>query len=410
MKFRKFCAAPNSIGNRIDLSYEVYDLEIDDIEKALNDALKVSIRRREDDFEYSIKSDVVYDYKVYKLKPKSRKSSELSLEPWPRIECLEEQDKCSEQRRWIYIYYANNTTIDHLKIVIEDSGFVQESSEKANGFPNARLQPYIVYCYHLIPKGSNPATLPAEYKAATMATANYHSTDTLYSWLPRLYQVMDKDGNLKKFLDVFGEQFDFIRSYIEAFPKLFDHDHCHYQLLPLYAQWIGWDLSYQPNIRLQRNEIRYAIDLYKRIGTIPGCRLMVKRLTGWDCDIKEFYKNVFFSNDNSSRTVDTSNSQLLQYVNEFEDELHYTYDTGRGEDDWYSFNTVGIFVGPNRLEKFSSIMEKKKRLMNNFNIFLPTNIRGLVIIKGLIRKEFFEEHFDLLRRTRDTSIYNEEVG
>jgi phage tail-like protein len=410
MKFKEFYAAPNLGGNRIDLSYEVYDLETYDIEKALNGALKVAIRRKEDDFEYSIKSNVVYDYKVYKQKPQSRKLSELSLDPWPRIECREEQDKYSKQRRWIYIYYANNTTIDHLKIVIEDSGFVHEGPEKAEGSSEARLRPYIVYCYQLIPKGIDPATLPAEYKAATMATASYQSTDTLYSLLPRLYQVMDKDGNLKKFLDVFGEQFDFIRSYIEAFPKLFDLDHCHYQLLPLYAQWIGWDLSYQPNIRLQRNEIRYAIDLYKRIGTIPGCRLMIKRLTGWDCDIKEFYKNVFFSNDNSSRTIDSTNSQLLQYIDEFEDELHYTYDTGRGEDDWYSFSTVGIFVSPNRSENYASIIEKRKRLINNFNIFLPTNIRGLVIIKGLIRKEFFEEHFDLLRRTRDTSTYKEEVG
>ena len=395
IKIKKFLAEPNPAGSQIDLSYEVYPyapLRVDELSNLEGDALKVNIWRKEDDFEFSIKRDVVYDYKTYKRSVIS--STILSQEKWLKVECIEEEDSTTKLKRWMYTYYTDATTIDHLKVIIADRGR-EESALKSQ----------ILYYYQIIPKKSKSCPLLSERRAAAMATANYNSTDTLYNWLPRIYRASDKEGKLKKFLEIFASQFDLIRSFTEGLLNIFDLEHCDYELLSLYAQWIGWNLSFQSNVRLQRHEIRYAVDLYRRMGTIPGCELMVKRLSGWECRIKEFYKNIFFSNDINSRSVDTSESQLLRNIHTFKDSLHYTYDTGLAEDDWYSFNTVGLFVSLIKSESYASIIGKKKKIENNFNLFLPVNIRGIVIIEGLVVKDSYKEDFDLLGSMKDYSTY-----
>ncbi len=395
IKIKKFSAEPNPVGSQIDLSYEVYpyaSIKVDKLSELQEDALKVIIWRKENDFEFSIKHDVVYDYKVYK--PSVTAPTILSQEKWFKVECREEEDTTTKLKRWIYTYYTKKTTIDHLKVVIADRG-TEES----------RLKSQISYYYQIIPRKSESCPSPAGCRTVAMATANYDSARTLYNWLPRIHRASDKKGELKKFLEIFASQFDLMRSFIEGLPNISDLDHCNYQLLPLYAQWIGWDLSFQSNIRLQRHEVRYAVDLYCRIGTIPGCELMVKRLSGWECRIKEFYKNIFFSNNIGSRSVDTSDSQLLRNIHTFEDSLHYTYDTGLGEDDWYAFNTVGLFVSLIESESYASIIGKKKKIKNNFDLFLPVNIRGVIIIEGLVVKDSYKEDFDLLGTMKDYSTY-----
>lgn len=389
MRIDKFTAVPNAVGKQIDLSYEVYPnapVSISELDKLQEDALKVTIWRREDDFEFHISHDVIYDHKEYK--PLESISIILSEEGWFKVECVDEKDTVTRLRRKVYIYYTDVDTVDHLRVVIADRSGLKEQQ---------------VYYYQITPEGSNSSNLSTQDRTAGMATTNYNSADTLYNWLPRIYRASDKEGKLKKFLEIYGGQFDLIRSYIEGLPDLFGLDHCNYQALPLYAQWIGWDLSFQPNIQLQRNEIRYAVDLYRRIGTIPGCELMVKRLTGWECRIKEFYKNIFFSNNIDSKTVDATNSQLLQDIHTFEDGLHYTYDTGLKEDDWYTFNTVGFFVSLIKPESYASIIDKKQKVAHNFSLFLPVNIRGVIIIEGLIVRDSYEEHLDLIGVIRDYS-------
>ncbi len=388
MRIDKFTAAPNAVGNQIDISYEVYPIGTSELADLQEDALKVTIQRKEDDFQFQISHDVVYDYKEYK--PSESFSTTLFEEKWFKVECVDEKDTSTQLRRKIYTYYADVDTIDHLKIVIED---------------RLGIMVQRIYYYQIIPEGVDSSNLPADCRAAAMATTNYNSADTLYNWLPRIYRASDKEGKLKRFFDIFGSQLDLIRSYIEGLPDIFDLEHCDYRVLPLYAQWIGWDLSFQPNIQLQRNEIRYSVDLYRRIGTIPGSRLMVKRLSKWECRVKEFFKNVFFSNNIESKSVDTSNRKLLQSIHTFEDELHYTHDAGLEEDDWYSFNTVGFFVSFINSESYASIIDKKKKIINNFSLFLPVNIRGVIIIDGLVVKDSHEEHLDLLGRLRDYSTY-----
>jgi hypothetical protein len=115
------------------------------------------------------------------------------------------------------------------------------------------------------------------------------------------------------------------------------------------------------------------------------------RLTGWRCRVKEFYPNVFFSNDMGlldrpddfgSRTVDTSNAELLANISTPDDRLDYTYDTGTTDLDWYAYNVVGLFVYPDEDQSAADVARKRDRLKRNLSIFLPVNIRGVVIVQA----------------------------
>jgi len=180
-------------------------------------------------------------------------------------------------------------------------------------------------------------------------------------------------GQLRRFIDVFGVAVDFMRSRAEGLRDLHDVDECDHRLLPAMASWLGWDLSHDAPIPSQRHEIRYAADLYQLTGTIPGCMIWARRFTGWQPRIKEFARNVFFTNALTSTSVDTANPQTVANLKKFEDQAHYSYDAGSGDDHLYAYNTIGIFVKPDNGETADAVTRKYGKLRNHLNLFLPFN-------------------------------------
>lgn len=274
----------------------------------------------------------------------------------------------------------------------------------------AGLLPGTTYYYELDPPSPSPV-----FQATATATDVYLLGKALYQMLPEIYRRHDvvsgpvvpgfdsgaaqaravpegptTQGQLRRLIDLFGVGFDSMRSSAENLLNLHDIDHVDYQFLPLLSKWIGWDLSFDRSIPLQRHEVKYAAALYRITGTIPGCMVWARRLTGWPVRVKEFYRNVFFTNDvgdkddplsKGSSTVDTSNSANIASIGTFDDTLQYTYDTGSGERDWYAYNVVGIFVRPGDGETVDTAKRKLTKLHAGFELFLPANVRGTVIVE-----------------------------
>lgn len=201
---------------------------------------------------------------------------------------------------------------------------------------------------------------------------------------------VQRTGQLRRYLDLFGVAFDSMRSTAEGLRNLRDVDNSDHRYLSLLAAWIGWDLSFNATVPTQRHEIRYAPALYRVTGTHLGCEIWVHRLTGWNPRIKEFARNVFLTNhvqdpndpgDNGSRTVDTRDTSALAAMGTFEDRVDYTYDTAEGDGDWFSAKTIGIFVRPPAGEDAALVARKKKRLLQNAYLFVPCNIRVVVVIE-----------------------------
>ena len=179
----------------------------------------------------------------------------------------------------------------------------------------------------------------------------------------------------------------------------------------LLAAWLGWDLSHGKSIPIQRHEIKYASHLYRVTGTVPGSMLWIKRLTGWDARIKEFWRNVLSTNDlgnphdpadHGSRTVDTSDEQLLSSMGTFEDGVDYVYDTGTGQQDWYSYNAIGIFARPEPGESADDALRKCGRALSSTSLFLPFNLRAVVVLEADTVAETTEGNLGLTR-TEDAS-------
>jgi phage tail-like protein len=233
----------------------------------------------------------------------------------------------------------------------------------------------------------------------------------MYEWLPAMYarhdvvarprtegadgvpEAAQRGGQLRRFLDLFGSSLDLLRESAEDLRDLHAVDDTDARLLPLLANWVGWDLSFGASVPIQRSEIKYAADLYRVTATLPGCVGWVKRVTGWPCRVKEFCPNVFFSNDvgtsilqrpgdRGSRTVNTADAGLLSRIGGPDDDLDYSYDTGTTDADWYAYNAVGLFIEPPPDEPDSQIAVKRDRLKRNLPLFLPVNIRGVVILRA----------------------------
>lgn len=170
-----------------------------------------------------------------------------------------------------------------------------------------------VYYYTLFPYKDDPAKYYTDRhnRASAMATAPYNMAGQMYQLLPAIYHRYDtvlpkeshdvseedrKKGQLRRFLDLPGNQLDLLHSFARAMLELHNVSKVDGNLLPLLAQWISWSTNYTLEIDDQRNEIRNAPHLYKTTGIIPTVEATIKRIIDWESQTKEFVHNVLMTN------------------------------------------------------------------------------------------------------------------
>jgi hypothetical protein len=192
---------------------------------------------------------------------------------------------------------------------------------EVSSLPDAGLRSEVVYYYAFFPYKHNPsASGRREYifdrnnRTSAMSTAPYDFGGLMHRMLPAIYHRYDTDlpakqyesvlsaedmqrGQLRRFLDLPGSQLDQFYSFATAALNFHDIRQVDGKLLPLLAQWIGWDTDYTLEIAGQRNELRSAPEMYRTIGIIPNIEAaVVKCISGWEMQTKEFVHNVFRSN------------------------------------------------------------------------------------------------------------------
>lgn len=396
MIVKGFRADAHVSGGRIDITWEVHPEPGETLAERLPE---VWLRRKKRDFAFpeveGIDPFLIYDGARFAATCRLAPRYDIvdGLQMTERVEIDEGADVGHAAERVVRIYADASGVIQRLEVTIVD-----------RGDDGAGLEPGVTYYYQIggeaVPLGGNPEMT----RAVAQATAPYGTGDDLYRRLPAIHQRFDEQGELRAFLSVIGAPFDLMRSLAEGLRHLHDVENCDYRLLPHMAHWLGWDLNYAAPIPIQRHEIKYAAALYRIIGTIPGCMIWVKRLTGWEARIKEFYKNVFFTNnvgnpddptDHGSRTVDTRDPERLKHVKRYEDDFDYTYDSGTGDAHWYAYNCVGIFVRPNPGEDVRTVLRKRANLVENLSIMLPVNIRGVIILETDTLTDAYGDSFEM---------------
>ncbi len=182
-------------------------------------------------------------------------------------------------------------------------------------FTDTPLKGETVYYYGLFPGGGSPLTyvINNENRVAAMATGAYDMAEMMAELIPTIYHRYDtakaqpplpedmapedaERGQMRRFLNLPGSQLDQLYSDARSLMDLLNIDKLSGHLLPLLAQWIGWETNHRLEYDSQRNEIRNAPALYQRVGIIPTAEAIVKRLLDWESRTKEFVHNVFISN------------------------------------------------------------------------------------------------------------------
>jgi phage tail-like protein len=199
---------------------------------------------------------------------------------------------------------------------------VYDDSQTAAGQPAAfndtGLKGETVYYYAVAAyDGGHPATYFVSYVSA-LSTTSYGTGERLYEGLPDQYQRFDnilppdapqlapedlQKGQLRRLVEMFGLQFDLLRSYASGMGNFYDVERIDGALLPLLAQWLGWQTDFSLPVVKQRNEIRYAPHFYRTTGIAANLKATLNRLTTWDAQIKEFAHNVLRANDPEKLTI-----------------------------------------------------------------------------------------------------------
>jgi phage tail-like protein len=404
VKVEGFNAAADIVGRRVKISWDV----VLEAGEGLGAAPAVTLRRKERDFEFPppAAADPFLVYDSASFPPAGTNVSEVDL-----------GETLAEGRRTVTTVEsvagdgdgAPVEVLRRTRAVVFDAARnpvrLREEILDVHGRPEG-LTPGTTYYYEL----AGP-TLPGDrdaYRGAATPTEVHRSGRLLYDQLPAILRRHDvtsaparasgaipeatpENGQLRRFVDLFGAAADHLRSRADGLRGIHDVDSVDHRLLPHLAAWLGWDLSFGKPIPIQRHEIKFAAFLYRLTGTLPGTMIWVKRLTGWDTRIKEFWRNVLFTNDlgnpddptdRGSRTLDTGNAALLVAMRTFDDAADYTYDTGTGPDDRYATNVVGIFARPEEGDTADDVLRKRGRVLSSTNLFLPFNLRAVVVVEA----------------------------
>jgi phage tail-like protein len=259
-------------------------------------------------------------------------------------------------------------------------------------------------------------------------------------------RVDEGKGQLERFLGVIEAHADLLEGLVEGLRDVhapWRADSC---LLDALAGQLGWPLKDYLDEEAQRNEITFAPEFFRTVGTSPNVAAMVNRLTGWDTRIRDFVRNVLVSWDGSrlepleARTVyldgslgftpstppaltagrgvppgaiDTGDLQALfrMRTRAFDDAGAYTYDCGRpdrggyrrDDDVLYNRETVGVYVVPDVEAEPFVIDQEWRRIREILEEFLPIQVRVVFVLRpGLVVEEAYDATAQVAESALDT--------
>jgi len=371
-------ATASPLGKQVDVSWQMDSAE---------DSADIMLVRGDKDYPHTADTGIVYDSVSFACDSRDRTVREAEDEMVEITDC-----------------YVNGTVRKRVENrFARDSGSFRKSVVTIfdSGLDEDR-----VYYYSLFLKQGESYGTGRRLQASAFSTSNHDYPAKLYEHVPRIYRTYDKAGRLRGLLEIFGCQLDLLQSYIEMSKHLYDIDKCPDGFLPLLARHIGWELDYSRNIPVQRTTLKGAVEIQKKTGTVNAIEAYVHSLTGCTSRVREFVHNIAMSNApeemyfeegscivSRSKTVDTSDREypdkdIIGNMKTYRDTLHYTFDTEREPEDWYSNDTIGIYLVEGQADV------ELRRLEDSFTGFLPFNVRALVIT-GKIIEDVFTEKLDI---------------
>lgn len=120
-------------------------------------------------------------------------------------------------------------------------------------------------------------------------------------------------GQLHRFLKILGPQLDLMKGLVDAMPTMIDVDATDADYLEHIAKLVGVEFNQEIPIPQQREEIKGAVQWYKRRGLLVGCRIHGYRISRLQTDIVEFWRNIKTSNREYSYSSENSGPSAMNY-------------------------------------------------------------------------------------------------
>ncbi|NNF59399.1 MAG: hypothetical protein HKN04_14280 [Rhodothermaceae bacterium] len=319
MRMHAFLAEADLIGRRIRLAWTFTFAE----GETLAAVPAVRIRRKERDFQFVPpepgQPDPFGVYDSTAFPPAGSTLSAVAPDEWheetDRVVRLVETASQPVGLRVVEVLRRTTTTrFDDANRPLEQQVEVLDHGVSIGG-----LIPNVPYYY--LAESSVLVPEPGVLRATARAGERYRLERQLYALMPGIHRQYDTRafplvpgteampenvgaaGQLERFLALFGTALDLMRTGAEGLRDLHDVDQVDARALPLLAQWIGWDLSFDAPIPKQRHEIKYASALFRLTGGIPSAMIRTQHAVGWGSRVKEFLHNVFRSNDPPGLTL-----------------------------------------------------------------------------------------------------------
>jgi phage tail-like protein len=172
-------------------------------------------------------------------------------------------------------------------------------------------------------------------------------------------------GQLQRFLKLIGFLLDEVKGKVDSFPVIIDIDKTDADLLPSLAELVGVDFSYDLSIPNQREEIKRAVNVYKKKGTINSIKQFCRSVFGFDPEISEWPRRIMFFNNPAHLLPKITTPGWIDKggLGQYDDPLYYLLDFSESGN--YRFDKFGVFFN---LSEFAGIpkaeAEKIYRLLS----------------------------------------------
>ena len=136
--------------------------------------------------------------------------------------------------------------------------------------------------------GYNPST----GFASAYRYKNYGHAGFMFKRLPVEWQQLEDDFS-ERFMSIFGQLFDSIRTDVEA--NIFlskDVDNIEEKQLSHLASLIGWEVNRELDELKQREEIKSVVAAYKKKGRNNAIEFLVQLVTGWETEFESGFRRL----------------------------------------------------------------------------------------------------------------------
>lgn len=172
----------------------------------------------------------------------------------------------------------------------DDGTILVESTTPPLTYHDAGLTAGRQYYYSLFVLSTSDGLWHQVANVDAFVPRDFKSSERFYGLVPEVYRNQeeslgfDSQGRtpLQAYLELFGLQYDILRTQHETLFKLHDPDYVPYQFLQVFSQMMGVTYESELGPEVTRGRIRNAAQSFMLKGTVDGIAALIKGATGWD--------------------------------------------------------------------------------------------------------------------------------